>query len=62
MNDDKDWPIGRWKVKELGPESPIAREWFDESGNWHTLYENGCEAVISRELLEDDAEWDSEGK
>lgn len=46
-------PSAHWRVEVAGFGGPIAREWFDECGNYHTLYENGAESVISAEVLAD---------
>lgn len=49
----EDFGKGRWTVEKVGFDGPIKRQWFDDKGNYHTLYENGAYSVISHDVLED---------
>lgn len=40
--------------EKVGPSGPVEREWFDASGNFHRLYANGAESMITAELIADD--------
>jgi hypothetical protein len=39
----KEKHLAEMRVEKLGPGGLIRNQWFDESGNFHTPYENGSE-------------------